>query len=187
DSDSPLRFRFDPEAQQLFVEWLADLESKLRGSELHAALVSHLSKYRSLMPSLAQLFYLVEVADGAGVGLVSLRSARLAVAWCDLLEAHARRVYDCVAAPDLESAVALSERIKAGALPSPFQHRDVYRKGWSSLDSPEAVRRAAAVLEDFGWLHFVEIQETGGAPRLDIHIHPKLPRKAPGISETPTT
>jgi Protein of unknown function (DUF3987) len=187
EDGGPPFLRFDPEAQDLFDSWRAGLEAKLRAPEQSPLIESHLAKYRSLMPSLALLFHLIDVADGAGVSPVSLRSAELALAWCNLLEAHARRVYVCVAAPDLESAIALSERIKAGALPSPFQHRDVYRKCWSNLDSPEAARRAVAVLEDLDWLHSVAIQETGGAPRVDIQIHPKLPRKAPGISEMPAT
>jgi len=49
--------------RELFIEWLAELEAKIRGDELHPALVSHLSKYRSLMPSLALLF---ELADRVG-------------------------------------------------------------------------------------------------------------------------
>ena len=52
DAENPARFRFAPDAQELFIEWLAELEAKIRGDELHPALVSHLSKYRSLMPSL---------------------------------------------------------------------------------------------------------------------------------------
>jgi hypothetical protein len=56
DPARPLQFCFDQEAQQLFKAWLRELETRLRGDELHPALVSHLSKYRSLMPSLALLF-----------------------------------------------------------------------------------------------------------------------------------
>lgn len=52
DSEYPLCLRFDRDAQMLFVEWLAKLEAKVRSGELHPALTSHLSKYRSLMPSL---------------------------------------------------------------------------------------------------------------------------------------
>jgi putative DNA primase/helicase len=52
EPDNPARFRFAPDAQGLFVEWLTELEAKVRGDELHPALISHLSKYRSLMPSL---------------------------------------------------------------------------------------------------------------------------------------
>ncbi len=44
DAEHPMRFRFAPDAQELFIEWLAELEKKVRGDELHPALTSHLSK-----------------------------------------------------------------------------------------------------------------------------------------------
>jgi len=65
DSQGPMRFRFSPDAQELFVKRLARLEARVRGEELHPALVSHLSKYRKLMPALALLF---ELADWAAAG-----------------------------------------------------------------------------------------------------------------------
>jgi hypothetical protein len=147
---------------------------------------SHLAKYRSLMPSLAVLFHLLEVIDGKAAGPVGVDSAQLAIAWCDYLEAHARRVYACVSDPDLEPARVLSERIKGGELSSPFSYRDVYRRGWSSLDTPEAVRRAVALLEDRGWVHVVGDSLTGGAPREDVYLHPKLPTRPPKDPEMPT-
>ena len=55
DSDLIVRFRFDGEAQEFFVDWLGQLENKIRSEELHPAVVSHLSKYRKLMPALALL------------------------------------------------------------------------------------------------------------------------------------
>ena len=48
------KLRFAPEAQRLFNEWRTCLEQRLRNGELGPALESHLAKYRSLMPSLAQ-------------------------------------------------------------------------------------------------------------------------------------
>src|SRR5215472_2961362 len=78
DAENAARFRFDPDAQELFIEWLAELEAKIRGDELHAALISHLSKYRSLMPSLALLFHLAEAGEGRGADMVSLRQAQQA-------------------------------------------------------------------------------------------------------------
>ena len=65
DTAAPLEYHFAPDAQELFIEWLAELEARLRSGELHPALISHLSKYRSLMPSLALLF---EMADAVGGG-----------------------------------------------------------------------------------------------------------------------
>jgi putative DNA primase/helicase len=75
---NPLHFRFDPDAQFLFVEWLSDLEVKVRGNDLHPALISHLSKYRSLMPSLPLLF---ELADRAASGTLSSETADLSSLW----------------------------------------------------------------------------------------------------------
>jgi len=76
DPEDPVRFRYAPDAQELFVEWLAELEAKVRDDELHPALVSHLSKYRKLMPALSVLFELAEWAAGNGsADTVSLEHA----------------------------------------------------------------------------------------------------------------
>jgi len=179
EDGGPPFLNFESEAQDLFDSWRTGLEAKLRTADESPLVESHLAKYRSLMPSLALLFHLVEVAVGWGVVPVTIRSATRAVAWCEYLEAHARRLYSCASQPALDAAGALAERIKQGALPSPFTHRDVYRRCWSGLDDAESVRRAVAVLEELGWLRSIEVRDTGGAPRVDVHVHPKLPRKAP--------
>ncbi len=100
DAECPARLRFAPDAQELFIAWLRELEAKVRSDELHPALAGHLSKYRSLMPSLAGLF---ELAAG-GEEIISLAHARQAAAWCEYLESHARRVYSCVTTPALRAA-----------------------------------------------------------------------------------
>ena len=183
-----MRFCFNPEAQQLFVEWLSDLESKLRGGELHSAVVSHLSKYRKLMPALALLFELADRAAGSFEGFVgassgesrnfwvSLEHAQQAAAWCDYLESHARRVYSCVATPQMRAARELADKIrrkKVGESGS-FSCREVYLKGWSGLDSPEAVRQAAEVLEDARWIRELagESGPFGGRPANRYEVNP---------------
>ena len=158
DAENPARFRFAPDAQELFIEWLAELEAKIRGDELHPALVSHLSKYRKLMPALAVLFHLAETAAGNGdADTVSLRHAQQAAAWCEYLESHARRVYSCIVTPQLRAARELADKIKHRKVGTDgfFSCRDVYLKGWSGLDSPEAVKQAAEVLQDAGWVRDV--------------------------------
>jgi len=49
DAENPAQFRFAADAQELFIDWLTALEMKIRADDLHPALVSHLSKYRSLI------------------------------------------------------------------------------------------------------------------------------------------
>ena len=88
-------FRFDHEGQDLFKAWLTDLEQKLRQDD-HPILIEHLAKYRSLMPSIALIDHLINSVSGQCAGTVTVESARRAAAWCDFLEAHARRIYGLV-------------------------------------------------------------------------------------------
>jgi putative DNA primase/helicase len=55
---------FAPDAQQFFDEWHATLERRLRSDDEHPVMIEHLSKYRSLMPSLALIFHLAEGGNG---------------------------------------------------------------------------------------------------------------------------
>jgi putative DNA primase/helicase len=177
DAENPQRFRFAPDAQKLFIEWLAELEAKVRGDELHPALISHLSKYRKLMPALAVLFHLADRAAGnSAADTISLEHARLAAAWCDYLESHARRVYSCVVTPQLRAAGELADKIKRRKVGADgfFSCRDVYLKGWSGLDTSEAVKLAAEVLQDAGWVRNLsgESGPFGGRPSNRYEVNP---------------
>ena len=177
DPEKPVRFRYAPDAQELFMEWLAELEAKVRGDELHPALISHLSKYRKLMPALAVLFELAEWAAGDGsADTVSLEHAKQAAAWCEYLESHARRVYSCVVTPQLRAARELADKIKKRKVggSGSFSCRDVYLKGWSGLDTPEAVKLAAEVLQDAGWVRDLsgESGPFGGRPSNRYEVNP---------------
>jgi putative DNA primase/helicase len=178
--DDPVRMRFDPESQLLFYEWLSELENKIRSdSGLPAPFVAHLAKYRSLMPTLAGLFELADLANEGAVhseALISLDHARQAAALCDYLESHARRVYACVMSPECRAARELARHIQSGDLGPAFGTRSVYLKGWSGLDTPERVRGALHLLEDAGWLRRAESpsQPAGGRPSEAWEINPKL-------------
>jgi hypothetical protein len=182
--ESPVRMRFDGDAQQLFFEWLSDLERKVRAEGgLHPAMIAHLSKYRSLMPSLAALF---ELADKAAAGseltghiTVSVEHAKQAAALCEYLESHAHRVYACVVSPECRAARELARHIRSGDLSDPFKTRDVYLRGWSGLDNPERVRGALELLEEAAWVRREETSKSqiGGRPSETWRINPKaVPR-----------
>ena len=55
--------------------------------------LSHVAKYRSLMPSLALIGHLIDGVAGGPTGPVSGGAAARAVAWCEYLQGHARRLY----------------------------------------------------------------------------------------------
>jgi Protein of unknown function (DUF3987)/Domain of unknown function (DUF3854) len=168
--EAPIDACFAPDAQKLFFEWWTELEGKVRGeSGLHPAMLAHLSKYRSLMPSLALLFALADLAAVdvpiAADMTVSLDHARQAAAYCGYLESQARRVYACVVSPETAAARDLARHIKAGDLPVMFRTRDVYFKGWTGLDSPERVRAALDLLEDAAWVRKAEPPTSGSGGR----------------------
>jgi putative DNA primase/helicase len=189
DVDQPARFFFDPDGQELFREWLEELELKVRGDELHPALISHLSKYTSLMPSLAFFFCLADQADQVGSEFpqkdsegklrIPLQNVRQAAAMCEYLESHAKRVYSCIVSPQMRAAHELAQKIKqrkVGASGSFSCRRDVYLKGWTGLTSPEAVRQAIEILEAANWIRRLVDQPNpvGGRPPDRYEVNPRL-------------
>jgi hypothetical protein len=88
-------FRLSPEAQPFFHDWLKKLQAKLENQD-HPLILQHLSKYKSLMPSLALIFHVVDYADGQREKSVTLPCVQKAAAWCTYLESHAHRIYGMV-------------------------------------------------------------------------------------------
>jgi len=132
--------RFDAEAQELFDGWRADLEHRLRAEEDHPVLLSHLAKYRSLLPSLALIFHLIDGVDTGRRGPVSGAAAAQAAAWCEYLAAHAGRLYADVTDAARGAAALLATRLAGGRLASPFTAREVYRQEWAGLTEPRVVQ-----------------------------------------------
>jgi hypothetical protein len=164
--------RFAPDAQDRFNHWRHELEHRLRSDELTPVMEAHLSKYRSLVPSLALLFHLVDSPDGGPVPLSQLERA---IAWALYLESHAHRIYAQAQHPDMAAAIELSRRIKQGALGGQFTARDVYRKHWRLLDAGY-VNKAIEVLSDHDHLAIEDVPaaESGGRPSRICHVNPKL-------------
>jgi putative DNA primase/helicase len=153
----PVIWRFDEVAQALFIEWLVPFETEIRGDDLHPAMVSHLSKYRKLIPALALVFALIDTPDSGAV--IHEGELLRALAFGDYLRSHANRLYAAALMPETTDAATLLSRIKAGKLVDrdgvildSFTPRQVAQKCWSGLGTPDAVRKAAEILVDFDWL-----------------------------------
>ncbi len=153
----PHIWRFDAAAQALFAEWIVPFETELRGDALHPAMVSHLAKYRKLIPALALEFALIDTPDSGGV--IGERELIRALAWGEYLRTHAHRLYAAAVIPETTGAQTLLARIKGGKLADrdgvvgdSFTPRQIAVKGWAGLGTPDAVRKAADVLADYDWL-----------------------------------
>ena len=167
-------FRFSPAGQEVFDYWRHDLEMRLRSDHgLTPALESHLTKYRKLMPSLALIFHLVDVADGNAPGPVSEQAALMASAWCVYLESHAYRLYGGMTAPGMEAAREIIKHLRRGAIRDGATLREIWRPQWSKLTSSEEVKAGIDVLVEYDWLT-VEKEQTGGRPTERIRLNPGI-------------
>lgn len=171
-ADKPLRLKFAPHAQVLFIDWYNDLEKRLEANDTNPFMQAHLAKYRSLMPSLALLFSL---ADG-GLESVSLPHAQQAADWCDYLAHHARRVYASRIAPERLAALSLARRLTGGWKRDSgrFSVREVYSNDWSGLGTPGEVRAAVTVLEDAGWVRAENAKPDTGRPSEAYVVNPRI-------------
>lgn len=177
----PEVWRFSPDAQAIFAQWLVPFESELRRDDLHPALVSHLAKYRKLIPALALIFAMIDTPDSGGI--VGEQELVRALAWGDYLRSHAQRLYAAAVVPESAGARTLLAKIKAGKLTDTdgvlldtFTPRQVAQKCWTGLGTAEAVRKAADVLVDWDYLR-AELPPTGGAggrPSDRYRINPRV-------------
>src|SRR5258707_12787666 len=112
------------ESGRAALERLAQHAYDLIVCDLHMLLLSHFAKYRSLMPSLALIFQLIDAVDTGTRGPVARAAAERATAWCTYLAAHARRLYAMLTDAARVAAAVLATKITHGRLPSPFTARD---------------------------------------------------------------
>lgn len=171
--------RFNPGAQKIFDAWRAKLEQRLRSGHEHAAIESHLAKYRSLVPSIALLMHL---ADG-GHGPVEVVDIERALRWAAYLESHARRLYSVGINAEVSAAKAIERHIRKGDLKDGFTLREVYRPKWAGLTRKEDAERGVGLLIELGWLR-PEMRRTAGAPLTVHRINPKLNFSAPAQEGT---
>jgi hypothetical protein len=180
---------FDVDAQEAYTAWSDQLEIRIRSdSESTSLFINHISKYRSLVPSLALLFHILDQVESQALGPVSLKATELAIRWCAVLETHIRRVHHLVMDGDPEAAVNLVAKVRQAiakrTLKHPFTPREIVSKGWGGFSTVEDVRYALGILEDRNWARLVEqpAGPKGGRPSEQCWLHPDLIAKEGGAS-----
>ena len=159
----------DDQAQAVFDEWRADLERRVRSDEETPAFRVWLTKQRKTVPALSLLFHLIDT-NGAVGRPISRDAVRLACAWDEILETHARYIYgSAVATP----AMFLAAKIQKGHLKDGLTVRELKRSHWAGLATDQAVDNALKVLADSGWLRVSDASD-GIRPSPTITLHPSL-------------
>lgn len=162
-------FTFDNTAQEIFIEWATELHYNLIAKEENPLLVQHFGKFEKLFCSIALILHL---ASGH-IGPVQEESTLRAAAWCEYLAGHARRIYALIEAAKIGTAKMLSKRIADGKLKDGFTARDVWKKGWSGIDSTTTAEFTLAILEEHGWVLAIEDVADRGRPTTRYVVHPK--------------
>ncbi len=179
-------FRFDEEAQQIFINWSSRLHKEKLQREDNPIISQHLAKYDKLFPALVLIFHLVDCAIHGNRGSIKKESALRAEAWCDYLESHARRCYGLLADDGLRAAQALSTKIQNSKVSNNFTCREVRRNQWRYLTTDEAVRSALEWLEDEKWIQGYTTGSNGpgtGRSTTRYIINPKIQKGK--LSNTP--
>ncbi len=128
------------------------------------------------MPSLALIFSIVNsiATTGEIPSEVDEDSLTLAIKWCAFLELHALKAYGEYLEPDLGAARILLEKIKLGAVQDYDRCRDLYRRGWKGLSTPDSFDAAMETLKEYGWVR-TEVQSSQVGRKSDvIRLHPSL-------------
>jgi hypothetical protein len=117
--------------------------------------------------------------EGRIVWLEPDEEARLleasAAAWCQYLEAHARRLYATATDQVRVAAALLASRMARGRLASPFTAREVYRNDWTGLTEPRVVVEALESLRELGCIRAeAVIAPDGGRPAVRFHNNPRV-------------
>jgi hypothetical protein len=165
-------FYFDDAAQKLFIEWSTQLHRELIPAEQNPLMKQHLGKYEKLFCALALILHLAE----GHIGSIGLDSAIRAASWCEYLAGHARRIYALVEAAKVNTARTLGRRIAEGKLEDRFTARDVSKKGWTDIRTTSDAEGALAILEEFGWVKSVDVNDQTGRPTTRYLINPRIRR-----------
>jgi putative DNA primase/helicase len=161
--------RFSDSAQCLFNDWMVTRENRLRRGLEDSAMESHLTKFRSLIPSLALLIHLAEFQTGP----VMYDAAERAIQWGDYLISHARRIYASAQVADDRTEDLLAAKIQQGHLANGFTVRDVYSRHWTGLGDRPQIEQDLQQLAEYGWVR-PESPATGGRRTTKFRINPKL-------------
>jgi len=164
DLANPTILKFLPDAQKLFDTWYDKNQNLIRSATLSPQLESHLAKYVSLFPSLALIIHAVDSSPGGSIGI---QSAKKALAWCEYLESHARRVYALADGP-IGSAKALQKRLHN--MPNPFRIGAINSKNWHGLTTTDQIHEALNSLCEHG--HLQKVVSGTTRPATDYFKHP---------------
>src|SRR3984893_1119154 len=171
--ETPAIFGFSSTAQDMFREWMTEIQTEARSGKLPSVLESHILKMPKTVAALALIF---ELVDGGRGAIGSVAAAR-ALDWADYLRSHAARLYSAGSVMAENGARLIIER--RAQLPESFTARDVQRRAWAGLADRDTVAAAIELLVAAGTCReALSIPSpTGGRPSIGYIWNPRIARE----------
>ncbi len=164
---------FSTSAQTVFDDWRADLEHRIRDDNQPATFRAFIAKMRKTVPALALIFHLCGAVETGEKSLISAESIEDACAWGEVIESHARWLYEPRRVRD---AAGLARHVKSGKIEDGATVRSIQNRGLAGLTTRDRLGAALSVLETAHWIRLEETRpgKQGGAPSEIVRIHPEL-------------
>jgi Protein of unknown function (DUF3987) len=171
--ETPAIFGFSSAAQDMFKQWMTEIQTEARSGKLPSVLESHILKMPKTVAALALIF---ELVDGGRGAIGSVAAAR-ALDWADYLRSHAARLYSAGSVMAENGARLIIER--RAQLPESFTARDVQRKEWAGLADRDAVATAIELLVAAGTCReaLSTPSPAGGRPSIGYIWNPRIARE----------
>ena len=144
--------RFDAEARELWEMWLGWINQIIANDRLPIKLRGHVSKYQSLAPSIALIIHLCDRPTGR----VSRQSLVKAIAWCDYLLSHAKRLYANESNDEAVKAAMLARNWILTRKVTEFSAYDIYHNQRCGIKNKAEAEEVLDILVDRNWLDVIE-------------------------------
>ncbi len=152
------------DAREFYYDFSERIEKSLETAEEHPALVAYLAGFGDLFAQLSLLLYVAACAE-AGIKIdhthtVDLTAAKRAAAWCEILETHARAIFQNLFTKQSVENLIL-QKIADGKLGKIFTAREIARAQWTNLTSLNEIKKALDGLVDDGKIRVLPNEGTG--------------------------
>ncbi|QQE10034.1 DUF3987 domain-containing protein [Planctomycetota bacterium] len=172
----PIKLKLDAEAFLVYKGWY-ESDYHFQIPEVRMVTENMLSKYRSLIVSLAAIFAL---ANDIQCKSINAECMEMAIKWNRYLRSHMGRVFTSVLGGENSSAHSLARKIQnheirdeSGNIRGNFTLREIYNNGWSGLKSKNQTEQAVKVLVKYNWLREIKIP-SGKKHVQAFEVHPEL-------------
>ena len=166
--------KLSPDAYARFAAYMDSNEKEVDHAE-NGGYKNHLSKFGKLFSGLILIFHVIDCIETKRASTkVQLFIVEMAILWCELFKAHAKKLYDIEYNFEALSGFALAKKIVDQKIQDGASIRTVYKNGWTNLKSQTEAELGAQFLEKHNWLKVVEEKPKSGRPSQVLMLNSKL-------------